>query len=435
MRATRLQFGKRLLAVAFLAGLPAAAFWGGIPLAVQFHCGRARQFLQSRDNQQALQHLRTALRLSPDQAEVFFLLARTHRRLGDMERVEPFLRQAQKLGGDPQRAQRETWLAWATSGRLRDAQPHLSELLMDMRDDGPEICAAYVQGYFTNLQPREAVQLLDAWQRDYPDDPQCYFRRGYLQQALAAWDEAAEAYRRGLALAPGETLMRARLAEVLGEMNENDEAGRQFRRCAEEMPANATILAAWAKCLTRQGDAGQARLVLQRALDKAPANFETLRQLGELELSQGNFQQALAPLQMATSQRPYDTTTRNALGKTLQALGRADEARPHLQYVAEAEEPLGRMERELRQVVNRPQDPELRYDIGITLLKYGSPQDGVKWLLTVLQLQPGHSKAHEALGAYYASIGDRQAAARHRAQRNESKSREAKERKSERVKE
>ncbi len=422
MRATRLQFGKRLLAVAILAGLPAAAFWGSIPLAVQFHCGRARQFLQSRDNQQCVQHLRTALRLSPDRAEVFFLLARTHRRLGDVERVEPFLRQAQKLGGDPQRAQRETWLAWATSGRLRNAQPHLSELLMDMRDDGPEICAAYVQGYFTNLQPREAVQLLDAWQRDYPDDPQCYFMRGYLQQALAAWDEAAEAYRRGLALAPGETLMRARLAEVLGEMNENDEAGRQFRRCAEEAPANATILAAWAKCLTRQGDAGQARLVLQRALDKAPANFETLRQLGELELSQGNFQQALAPLQMATSQRPYDTTTRNALGKTLQALGarkRRDRIcstwrRPRSRWAAWNAN-SGRLSIAPR-ILNCGTTSGSRYS---NTARLRTASNGCSPSCNCNPTIPRHTKRWARTTQ---RIGDRQAAARHRAQGNESKS-------------
>jgi Flp pilus assembly protein TadD len=144
-------------------------------------------------------------------------------------------------------------------------------------------------------------------------------------------------------------------------------------------------------------------------------HFEALRQLGELELAEGNFQAALPPLQAAASQRPYDTTTRNALGKTLQALGKADEARPHLEYAAAAEESLSRMQRELRQVVERPKDPELRYDIGLTLLRYGSPPDGVKWLTTVLELDPRHQAAHRALAAYYESAGNRQLAAEHRA--------------------
>lgn len=411
-----LRLWKRLLAAAFVIIALAAAYWGAIPLAVQFHTGRARQFLYQRDNQHALDQLRIALRLAPERAETCFLLARAHRRLGNLDRVEPLLRQAEKLGGDPERAKRETWLAWAQAGRLREAEPHLSELLMDTREDGAEICAAYVQGYFTNLQPREALQLLDAWQHDYPGDPQLYFMRGYLKQALALWSEAAESYRRGLELAPGQTLMRVHLAEVLGELNETDEAIRQFQRCADETPSDVAIFAAWAKCLIKQGHTDQARPVLQRALDVASMHFETLRQLGELELAEGNFPAALPPLQAAASQRPYDTATRNALGKTLQALGKAEEARPHLEYAAAAEESLSRMERELRLVVERPKDPELRYDIGLTLLRYGSPPDGVKWLHTVLELDPRHQAAHRALAAYYENVGNLPQAAQHRAQ-------------------
>jgi len=430
MRGTGLRLWKRLLAAAGVILTLAAVYWGTLPLAVQFHTGRARQFLDQRDNQRALDQLRIALRLAPERAETCFLLARAHRRLGNLERVEPLLRHAEKLGGDPERAKRETWLAWAQAGRLREAQPHLSDLLMDTREDGAEICAAYVQGYFTNLQPREALQLLDAWQKDYPGDPQSHFMRGYLNQALAMWSEAAESYRRGLELAPGQTPMRVRLAEVLGELNENDEAIRQFQRCADETPNDAAIFAAWAKCLARQGLTDQARPILQRALSIASMHFEALRQLGELELAEGNFQAALPPLQAAASQRPYDTTTRNALGKTLQALGKADEARPHLEYAAAAEESLSRMERELRRVVERPTDPELRYDNVLTLLRYGSPPDGAKWLHTVLELDPNHQAAHRALAAYYESVGNLAQAARHRAQVQESEDRKVEKSKS-----
>lgn len=425
MRGAGLRLWKRLLAATVVMIALAAAYWGAIPLAVQFHGGRARQFLDQRDDQRALHQLRIALLLAPERAETCFLLARTHRRLGNMERVEPLLRHAEKLGGDLQRGKRETWLAWAQAGRLREAEPHLSELLMDTREDGAEICAAYVQGYFTNLQPREALQLLDAWQHDYPGDPQSYFMRGYLNQALALWSEAAESYRRGLELAPGRTMMRVRLAEVLGELNETDEAIRQFQRCADETPNDVAIFAAWAKCLTRQGRTNQARPILQRALRIASMHFETLRQLGELELAEGNFQAALPPLQAAASRRPYDTTTRNALGKTLQASGKSEEARPHLEYAAAAEESLSRMERELRLVVERPKDPELRYDIGLTLLRYGPPPDGAKWLHTVLELDPSHQAAHRALAAYYESVGNPQQAAQHRANIEEAESEES----------
>ncbi len=409
---------KRLLVAAVVIVAVTAAYWGAIPLAVQFHTGRARHFLEQRDNELALHHLAIALRLAPERAETCFLLARTYRRLGHMERVEPLLHDAERLGGDPQRVQRETWLAWAQAGRLREAEPHLSEMLMDTWGDGAEIYSAYVQGYLADLQPREALRLLDAWQHDDPNDPQAYFLRGDLNRILALRREAAGAYRRGLELAPGQTLMRVRLAEVLDELSETDEAIRQFQRCADETPHDAALFAAWAKCLIQQGHTDQARPVLQRALGIASMHFEALRQLGELELAEGNLPAALPPLQAAASQRPYDPTTRNALGKTLEALGKSEEARPHLAYAAAAGEALSRMEQDLRRVVDQPTDPELRSRIGLTLLRYGPPPDGVKWLQTALDLDPNHQAAHRALTTYYESTGNRQQAAEHRAKIN-----------------
>jgi tetratricopeptide (TPR) repeat protein len=393
-----------------------AAFFAALPLAVWYHSGRARQMLQRRDNQAAVQELRTALRFAPDEPELHLLLARAHRRLGNLARVEPLLRRAERLGGDPVAAERERWLTRAQAGRLRDAEPHLTELLADPRDDGVDICEAYVQGYFINLRTREALQLLDAWKRDYPEDAQAYFMEGYLRQALAQTREAIAAYRKGLELRPERTIMRCRLAELLAEEHEVERAAAHFRRCLREAPGRVEILTAWAKSLAAAGELDQARTALEKVLDHTPGHFEALRQLGELEVTAGNFEQALPHLNAALEQRPYDTTTHNALGKALRALGRADQAQPHLDYVAEAEQSLARMERLLPKVVEQPGNAELRFEIGMTLLQYGDPDDGAKWLRTVLELQPDHAAARQALAAYYESRGDWQQAAVYRQQ-------------------
>jgi tetratricopeptide (TPR) repeat protein len=224
--------------------------------------------------------------------------------------------------------------------------------------------------------------------------------------------------------------MRVRLAETLGELNETDEAIRHLQRCADETPNDAALFAVWAKCLTKQGHTDQARAVLQRALRIASMHFEALRQLGELELAEGDFPAALSPLQAAASQRPYDATTRNALGKTLAALGKSGEARPHLEYAAAADAALSRMERELRLVAERPQDQGLRYRIGMTLLRYGPPADGVKWLNTVLELNSHHQATHRALATYYERTGNRQQAAEHRAKIEREESQKVEESKS-----
>jgi predicted Zn-dependent protease len=115
-------------------------------------------------------------------------------------------------------------------------------------------------------------------------------------------------------------------------------------------------------------------------------------------------------------QRPYVKQTRWALAKTLQMLGRGEEAKPHFQFVAESEKAQAAIDRLVPQAVSQPSDPQIRYEIGTLLLKWGPPEDGAKWLLSVLQLKPDHRRAHEALAAYYEASGESTIARLHRQQ-------------------
>jgi tetratricopeptide (TPR) repeat protein len=364
---------------------------------VQWHHHMARQRLATRENHQALAPLQAALRLDPEQAETFHLLARAYRRLGHEEKAFTYLNRAKTLGGESTRIDRERWILLAQLGRLREAEPHLAELLMDPRDDGADICEAYVQGYFTNLRVRDAVELLDVWQKEYPEDAKPHFMRGYLLHSLGKLPASASAYRSGLQLNPQETNMRCQLAEVLMEQNEYAEAGRLLELCVNQEPNNPDILIVQAQCLFRQNDAKQAEKNLRQILSTNPGHFMAHRLFGEIELALGHFEQALSHAETAVGLRPFDTTAHNTLGNALRALGRGDEAKPHHDYVAEAETSLGRMERQLREVVDQPENVQLRYEIGVTLLKYGSPADGIKWLRSVLELQPDHQLTRKAL--------------------------------------
>ena len=408
--------GRRLLGLLAIALLAVAVLqWK--PLMVEFRTARARRALAARQNQRAVEELQAALRLAPDRPETLFLLARAHRRLGNLEGASTFLQQAKSLGGDPNRLQRETWLLLARAGRLRDAEPHLVQLLADPRDDGPDICESFVHGYVANLFADPAEQLLDAWQKDYPDDPQQYFMRAYfLERTMGKTRESVEAYRQGLSLAPNESVMRYRLALALMSLSDFEQAGEELRRCVEHDPENPEVLAALAECLRKRGELDRAADVLRQVLGIAPDLYKAHRMLGEIELSQGRPGEALGHLERAARERPYDIAVRFMLGHTLRTLGRADEAKTHLDYVARAEGPLQRVERQCRQAALRPNDFELRYEIGTGLLAYGNPEDGVTWLLSVLQLKPDHAAAHQALAGYFEAHGDRQRALHHRRQ-------------------
>jgi predicted Zn-dependent protease len=401
-----------------LAVLAAVAV-GTQPLLVQWHSARGLQFLRARAYDRALDELQAAIWLAPERAESYLLLARLHRRTGHAARAPALLRQAEKRGADAGRVQREKLLLLAQTGQLREAEPHLANLLVDPRGDGEEICEAYVQGYFANLRVAEATRLLDAWQAEYPQSAQPHFMRAYLLQALALRPEAVTAYRQGLALAPGEPLMEARLATVLTEMGQFDEAGVVLRAGRVQSPKNPEIAFAWANYLFLKGDLEEARRALSDLVVRRPGHVAGQRLLGQIELAQGRYTEALRQLEAAVRLQPHDVATRNALGRTLRALGRAEDARPHFDFVVEAERTQTRLDRLFRQVFERPADSELRCEIGVALLKSGSPDDGAKWLRSVLELQPDHVAAHQALAAYCETRRDFAGAQAHRQQARE----------------
>src|SRR5947207_1480547 len=98
------------------------------------------------------------------------------------------INRAKSLGYAPDAVRREWILTNAQSGRLGEAEPALERLLVDPQDDGAEICEAFVTGYFANYRIDSAMQLLDAWERDYPTDGQPHYLRGKFFEHSEMWD-------------------------------------------------------------------------------------------------------------------------------------------------------------------------------------------------------------------------------------------------------
>jgi predicted Zn-dependent protease len=384
------------------------------PLAILYRQSRARMLLDKRHDFAALEPLRTALRNDLENPKTLLLLARAHRRLGNLPRVSLLLNRAETLGGDARRIEHERRLVLAQSGRLTEVEPFLPDMLLNPDEDGPDICQAFVQGYFANLRSGDAVRLLDVWQQSYPNDPQVYFMRAYLMQSMDDTKQAGELYRQGLELAPDQTVMRRRLAEVLLETGKLDDAESELSLCVEQAPEDAEISFVLAQSAYKRGDLEVATQRLSETLQRAPDHFEARRLKGQLDLAQGKLDEALQELQAVVRQRPYDLLAREALGRTLRTLGRNDEAKTHFDFVTEGEQANSRVSRLIRKSIENPADAEVRYEIGTFLQRYGPPEDAVRWMRSVLELQPDHPGAHRALADYCESQGDVAGAALHR---------------------
>lgn len=393
-----------------------AAIAIGPDLAFRYFLMRGQTALRERSPQMALDYFQRAAKIAPSNPEVHFWIGRAYRRDGKLDLLRQHLERAWKLGCPPQSIRREEWLALAQTGQLREAEPHLTELLVNPGEDGPEICEAFVKGYFLAYRLNDALKLLEVWQADYPNDPQPHFNRGMFHSHMGNHKDAVASLRQALVLASGRKDIRLHLAQLLMATNEFAEAESLFRQLVKTDPDDPEVLVGMGKCLVERGDIQRGRQSLEQALRMAPGSHAARVAIGQLELKLGHPEESIARLRPVVADRPHDSEARFAIASALQAAGKSDEAHEHFQFVERAQQALARLQILLDKAKTDPDDAELHYEVGMILLEFGTPADGVRWLLSVLNLDPNHRPTHAALARYYRSVGNDQLAKQHEQQ-------------------
>lgn len=384
------------------------------PLLRQYRLTMARDCLRARQIEEALTWLEAVEAANPNDGEVQFLMARARRRQGAFDSIPEHLEKARKLGFPSERLERERWLVLAQSGQLREAELHLDELLADPQGDAQEICEAFVSGYLRAYRFGRASDLLQAWEADFPNDPQPLFWRGRICQHMRRDRQALALCREALDLAPDRVDLRLELATLLAERHEFEEAERHFRRCAEDAPDNPDVLVGWGKCLAESRQIDRSRSLFLRALEENPSHFEALYGLGRLESRAGNKQEAVKWFQLALQQDSRHPRMRFALASALQATGQSEAAKEHYQYFVDSKRELEELDKLMDRVHEEPDLVDVRYEIGMKYMQYVSAVQGAVWLHSVLDLDPSHVPTHEALAAYYAEEGRPDLAEKHR---------------------
>ena len=272
--------------------------------------------------------------------------------------------------------------------------------------------------------------------------------RGLFFENRSNPGKAVSEYRKAVMLSGHRTDVRLRLAEVLKKTIQYEEAIAQFEICRGEDDSHPEVLTGLGQCYHGQGNIDRAREMFEKVLTVSPEHFEAQLALGQLEETAGRPTAALRWLRPACRRRPSDTEARYSLALSLQAVGRqrrdalawptgADaglsiseallrttqlaraeltlsEASHHFQFVADAQQAMGRVQVWTDIIRSEPQNPDLRYKIGSHLLKYDNPQHGLGWLLSVLDIDPSHVPTHRLLASYYETREKSERAAFHR---------------------
>lgn len=383
------------------------------PLLVTYHVWLASSALECRDSRRAFNHLEWALELDPEHGESHLYLARLYRRQGRLDQMRFQLKLAWDLGAPVDRLEREQQLALAQSGRLYELES-VGLLLANSGDDGAEACDAIVKGLLHTYQLSEAQLIIDGWLADYPDDPQPYFYLGTLQATKQRWNDAVQEFQRALKRRPERADIRVHLAESLRELHRYDEAVSHYQLCLKQDPEIDSAHVGLGKCFQVAAREDEARLSFETALKWAPDNFDAILALGMLELNSGNLPVAIKTLRRATTLRSFSAPAHYGLATALRQSGDMSEATRHFKRAEEIGDGRALISKLMDLLSSAPDQVELRYEIGMSILKFGDPAEGAAWLHSVLEFDPEYVQAHSALAAHYSDVGEGEQADIHR---------------------
>jgi tetratricopeptide (TPR) repeat protein len=389
-----------LAIVAFLAGLG----WVGLWWQRERRTAAVEQLILDGRIDAAIQELERLRRTHPGDARLCFTLAVAHRRLGDFRRAEKLLDESLRLRWPAPDVKRQRVLMKAQLGDPRDAEGLLPVLLEQGADDdlAEQFYEALSEGYVRTYRLREAWKSLVFWSEWRPAAAKPRLLKAAIHERLDDLPGAVAEYRALLAAHPDHLDGRVRLAQTLLRMNEVEAALAEFQTLGPNAPDSPELWLCWGACLRRLGRSDEARVKFQQLEGRsltAEQQSAVHAELGELELAQGDYPQAVARLEKAVERDPREPRLQFALARAYQLANQPERAEHHRQRHAELRRQSERLHEVTRRLIDDANNVELRLEAAMILRDQGFENDARGWLHSILQINPEHAGAREALAA------------------------------------
>ena len=407
---------RRRTRLLLLAGLLGAACYWPVTHAFdvrRFHAARAAE--RDRDFPRAQAELERCLRAWPDDPEVRLLAARVgwRSRLG-----RPFetgwdtplrehLKAADKAPGLNDRVGLESAILDLLGGDLRGPR---ARLLARVRDDSPDavpVLEALARAHLDSHRLFEAFDFAGAILRHRPDHALAHFWRGLaLELAGRRRGEADADYRRAVELEPDNFEFRLRLAGYLALRKEFlAETRGMLERLYAEQPDHPDVLRPLGVVLLDLGEPAAARPAVERLAALRPDDGEALALLGQLELTADRVPEAERHLRAAVALSPGSHAAHSQLSQCLIRAGKADEAKAEAGRADRIKADRDAIARLYQKARDQPNDPRVRYEIGVLHRRVGDAQVGASWLQSALDIDPEFEPARRALAEHRAGGG------------------------------
>lgn len=366
----------------------------------------AETALAREDPQTAWQHLEACIAAWPSSGQVRFLAARAARRAGKLSEASRRLTEAAERGWVEEAIDLERALLRAQTGELAAVENYLHYCLKNDHPDSLLILEVLTPLYVQRFDLAKGDYCIDHWLELGPESAAPWRYRAILAEKNQARSEAVKAYRKVIEFGPAQPADRANLARLLLAINKPAEARPLLEELLREDPDGLKERRLLARCYLGLGRNDEARGLLAGVLRATPDDAEALHLRGRLELEASRPEQAAVFLSRAARLQPFDREVLYSWLRCLRVVGPAEEARRCEERLKQVEADLDRVRKLAKEVMARPDDPELRRQIGEIYLHNGQEEDGLRWLGSALAGRPDHPPTHLSLAQYYQRKGD-----------------------------
>jgi Tfp pilus assembly protein PilF len=269
----------------------------------------------------------------------------------------------------------------------------------------------------TTYNLKDALLCVDYWLSWRPHARQARMWRAEIWERTSLWGNAIADYRAVLEHNPDDFDARLKLADALLWEQDVNSALREYNVCVSSRPGSAAAQLGRVKSLRRTGESSAAQLALRALLEQdltSEQKAEALFELGEIALLNQDYAQAADFLSRSRAADPANRQVYHPLSQAYARLGQDDLAEEAKRHGDETTRRVTRLSEIIKEMVNHPDDPELRYEAGMLFFAEGAPKDGAAWLHTALRCDPTHRKTHAALADFYEKSGDVPSARHHR---------------------
>jgi Tfp pilus assembly protein PilF len=398
-----------------------------LPLHADYHCRQAQAALENHDCAQAQLHLEKCLRGWGNKAKSHFELARCCWREGEPDEAERHLREAERLGWPSKDIEVEELLILAQHELTRSLEVTLGDLVQHAKDQEDHVletmvleasALAFLRAERHDASGRLAKRLLEM----HPENWRYHTLFGRSLQDHET-DAAARVFVKAVTLHDAQPKVHRWLAVYFARSARPREALDHLRAAQPIAADDVEAEIAEAKARLLLGQFALSRNLLERAWTKGADQLAwawTVR--GRLELDEHGPAEAAAWLARAEALTPYHPETLDALIALAARQGNVANVQRYQQRKQDRDKAVREFQSLRKTLDSLGRDPNAKseerqaaaYRAGQIMFRTGHDEKGIAWMQNVLNENPDHVQANQALAEYYDRVGLTEKADLHR---------------------